>query len=112
MIKLDTAVIESAFGPLQSTANGDIAEVMITLANALKDEHEGNEYAAKIWEQCAKAQNRYNTEFVPVLEDMIANFKENIDLAEWLAKKAQAKELQNANIDVKLQKNKPSRINM
>ncbi len=87
-LHLDASKIEESLGPLERVANGNVAELVDSLAQALLPQAGSNELVDEVISNCKKVQDNYNNGFLPGLQSTIAEYKKVVDITEYLAKKA------------------------
>lgn len=85
---LDAAKIEESLGPLERVANGNVVELVDSLAQALLPQAGSNELVDEVIANCKKVQENYNSGFLPGLQATITEYKKVVDISEYLAKKA------------------------
>ena len=100
-LNLDTSKIEESYGVIQDTVNKGVIDVVNELAAALLPEAGTNTLVDELIGLCKKTQEQYNTEFFPSVKELLKDFEETFNIAEYLAKKASVGEIAKQDVGYK-----------
>lgn len=100
-LKLDEKRIEESYGTIQDCLNKAVVDAIGDLAAVLVPESGTNPLADELIGLCKKAQDQYNDEYLPCVNDTLKVFSDTFEVSEYLAKKATVGDLASQTVEYK-----------
>lgn len=89
IINLDKEKIESSFAVIQQVGNDRVRELLDNLAGVLKAAKDSDPQVEAIWENCKKATEKYNGEFLETTKKVLEEADKYKEIHDYLESRAQ-----------------------
>lgn len=89
IINLDNQKIEASFGIMQDVGNEAVRELLDQLAEILKAGREDDPQVQVLWDNCRKASEKYNSEFLVTVKKVMDEADKYKEISDYLSSRAQ-----------------------